>query len=89
MEDNATCIRAPPVSGPFGPPGFGGAYAGSKTRCAASHDLRDFAQPEACQPRNGGPPFQPGTSFAGFDEFPSPSGGEPYDWLKAEWKRKR
>ena len=86
MEDNATCIR-PPKATTFGPPGFGGSYAGSKARCAAAHDQRKFAQPEACLPRKEtGVPHQPGTSFDDFETFPKPGPKEPYDWERAEWK---
>lgn len=48
VEDNATCIHK--ISGPFKPPGYGGAYNGSKVRCVASHDLRQMAQPMMCTP---------------------------------------
>ena len=87
MQDNATCIR-PPAGSSFSPPGYGGAYAGSKARCVAAHDQRVFAQPEACTPRKemGGVPHQPGTSFDDFDTFPRPGKKEPYDWERAEWK---
>jgi len=84
MEDNATCIH-PPAR--LAAPGYGGAYLGSKPRCVASHDLRSFAQPDVCSPRYGRPPHQPGTSFAGFDEFPAPSQQDPYDWTRLKWKR--
>lgn len=85
-EDNATCITPPPASG-LGPPGWGGAYAGSKPRCVASHDLRSFAQPDACSPRDGAGPHQPGTSFADFDTFPRAGGAkEPFDWEAMQWK---
>mmetsp|Transcript_12939 Transcript_12939/g.41487 ORF Transcript_12939/g.41487 Transcript_12939/m.41487 type:complete len:307 (-) Transcript_12939:99-1019(-) len=47
-EDNATCVR--PISPPFRPPGWGGAYNGSKVRCVASHDQRAGAQPLFCTP---------------------------------------
>ena len=40
MEDNSTCISPPDATGGFHAPGYGGAYAGSKVRCAAAHDLR-------------------------------------------------
>ena len=85
MRDNATCIR-PVSASALRPPAWGGAYAGSKVRCAASHDLRAIAQPDACAPRaeppptgarpiataatKAGPPYQPGTSFEPFDRFP-------------------
>ena len=39
MEDNATCVHPIPPGTKLGPPGWGGAYAGSKPRCIASHDL--------------------------------------------------
>jgi len=85
-EDNSTCITPPPVSG-LGPPGWGGAYAGSKPRCVASHDLRNFAQPEACSPRDGRGGHQPGTSFADFDTFPRAGGAqETYDWETLTWR---
>ncbi|KAL3893706.1 MAG: hypothetical protein SGPRY_014048, partial [Prymnesium sp.] len=48
VEDNATCIHK--ISGPFKPPGYGGAYNGSKVRCIASHDQRKNAQPLICTP---------------------------------------
>ena len=72
MEDNATCIRPIPPGTALGPPGWGGAYAGSKPRCYASHDLNKIAQPEACS-KAGEPPntgFQPGTSFEPYGKFP-------------------
>ena len=84
MQDNATCTR--PIA-KLGPPGYGGAYAGSKPRCVASHDLRSFAQPDVCSSRNGKPPHQPGTSFADFESFPYPSDGERYDWQADRWKK--
>ena len=84
MEDNATCIRPPPKAGP---PGWGGAYAGSKPRCAASHDLRSFAQPEACTPRDGGGPHQPGTSFESFEAFPKASATDAFDWVAMKHRK--
>ena len=50
MEDNATCLHPPPAGAVLGPPGWGGAYRGSKPRCTASHDLAPIAQPEARSP---------------------------------------
>jgi hypothetical protein len=85
MYDNSTCIQQIPTTG-LGPPGYGGAYAGSKPRCVASHDLRHFAQPDVCSSRGGKPPHQPGTSFDPFDRFPNPSSSEPYDWMRMKWK---
>ena len=88
--DNATCIQPPSAANggvPLGPPGWGGAYKGSKPRCVASHDLRAAAQPDACAPRDSGAPHQPGTSFASFDEFPTANyEKEPYDWVQMKWK---
>ena len=88
MEDNATCIK-PPSTASLGPPGWGGSYAGSKVRCAASHDLRNIAQPEACAPRNGGGPYQPGTSFEPFDRFPRAGPLDTYDWETMRFKQQR
>ena len=48
---------------------FSGLSRRSKPRCVASHDLRSFAQPDACAPQNGFGPHQPGTSFDDFDTF--------------------
>ena len=42
-QDNATCLR---LQRPLRPPGWGGAYDGSKVPCLAAHDLR--AEPKAC-----------------------------------------
>ena len=36
MHDNATCIHPPEPGARLGPPGWGGAYAGSKVRSAAA-----------------------------------------------------
>ena len=85
MEDNATCIR--PLSGAaLGPPGYGGAYAGSKPRCVASHDLRQIAQPDACSDRDGKGPHQAGESFEPFDAFPYSSPRDNYDWVKLRFQ---
>ena len=46
MEDNSTCVHPPKPGEPLGPPGWGGAYKGSKPRCYASHDLGPKAQPQ-------------------------------------------
>ena len=66
-QDNATCVHPIPPGEALGPPGWGGAYRGSKVRCVASHDLRHFAQPDACTEYKE---WLGGTSFAGWDEFP-------------------
>ena len=87
MEDNATCVHPPAADATLGPPGWGGSYAGSKTRCVASHDLRRFAQPDACLLERGGRPHQPGTSFEDFDTFPRAGPREAYDWERATWRK--
>ena len=66
MEDNGTCVR-PVGKSEWHYPGWGGAYRGSKVRCVASHDLRSFAQPDACAQYK---PWLGGTSFASYEEFP-------------------
>jgi len=43
-QDNNTCVHEIPKEAKLGPPGWGGAYAGSKPRCLASHDLNIKAQ---------------------------------------------
>lgn len=48
MHDNATCVHPPAAGARLGPPGWGGAYRGSKPRCYASHDRSPGAQPHAC-----------------------------------------
>jgi len=67
MEDNATCVHPITPGTHLSPPGWGGAYANSKVRCTASHDLRSFAQPDACKTYAK---WLGGTSFANYDEFP-------------------
>lgn len=47
-EDNSTCLHPPKQGEALRPPGWGGAYQGSKPRCTASHDLAPIAQPWAC-----------------------------------------
>ena len=75
-EDNSTCIHPPAAGTPLAAPGWGGAYAGSKVRCVASHDLLPRAQPEACLPNA----YQPGTSFKSFGEFPYAHEKDPQPW---------
>ena len=67
-EDNATCIHPIAPGMRLGPPGWGGAYRGSKVRCEASHDLRSFAQPDACLSYKT---WLGGTSFKPWNEFPA------------------
>ena len=88
MHDNATCIRPPDVS-TIGPPGWGGAYKGSKPRCVASHDLRSIAQPTICSSVDGKPAHQPGTSFEPFDRFPTASPHDTYDWARMKWRHEK
>mmetsp|Transcript_30621 Transcript_30621/g.97961 ORF Transcript_30621/g.97961 Transcript_30621/m.97961 type:complete len:601 (-) Transcript_30621:199-2001(-) len=38
-QDNSTCLRPPSAGAPLGPPGWGGAFNGTKPPCLASHDL--------------------------------------------------
>ncbi len=64
-EDNASCVHPP--RGALEPPGWGGAYAGSKVRCYASHDLSPAAQPGAC---NFSSPFSTAESWAPEGSFP-------------------
>ncbi len=66
-EDNSTCVHPPKPGAKLSGPGWGGAYAGSKVRCSASHDLRHFAQPDACKTYAK---WLGGTSFASWDQFP-------------------
>ena len=47
-RDNTTCVHPPDPGTKLGPPGWGGAYRGSKPRCYASHDQSPGAQPHAC-----------------------------------------
>ena len=47
-RDNATCVPPPTAGAILSPPGWGGAYRGSKPRCYASHDRSPAAQPHAC-----------------------------------------
>ena len=66
-QDNSTCVHPITDAATLRPPGWGGAYAGSKVRCTASHDLRQIAQPDACKQYAS---WLGGTSFSGWDEFP-------------------
>ena len=79
MEDNATCVHPPAPGAKLGPPGWGGAYKGSKPRCLASHDLMPRAQPEACDYSK---PFSASESFEPFDTFPRP---HPNDRHRERW----
>ena len=77
MEDNATCLHPPPAGAVLGPPGWGGAYRGSKPRCTASHDLAPIAQPEAC---NHAKPFSFAESWEPWDRFPKPHPRDTQHW---------
>ena len=77
MEDNATCLHPPPAGAVLGPPGWGGAYRGSKPRCTASHDLAPIAQPEAC---NYAKPFSFAESWEPWDRFPKPHPRDTQHW---------
>eukprot|EP00964_Phaeocystis_antarctica_P030432 scaffold17193_cov69-Phaeocystis_antarctica.AAC.2 len=77
MEDNATCLHPPPAGAVLGPPGWGGAYRGSKPRCTASHDLAPAAQPEAC---NYAKPFSFAESWEPWDKFPKPHEKDQQHW---------
>ena len=63
MRDNSTCLHL----GELTPPGWGGAYRGSKPRCTASHDLAPIAQPTACDYSK---PFSFAESWEPFGKFP-------------------
>ena len=79
MQDNATCVHPPKPGATLGPPGWGGAYAGSKPRCYASHDLGPKAQPEACDYKR---PFSTSESFEPFDKFPAPHPNDREHWME-------
>ena len=89
MEDNSTCISPPDATGGFHAPGYGGAYAGSKVRCAAAHDLRAAAQPDACKPKESGRPPQPGTSMEDFESWPKAPARDGWDWVADSLPRRR
>lgn len=65
--DNSSCVRPPKPGEPLGPPGWGGAYRGSKPRCTASHDLAPKAQPHACDFLK---PFATAESWEPWGSFP-------------------
>ena len=68
-EDNATCVHPPKPGETLSRPGWGGAYAGSKPRCYASHDMNPKAQPEAC---SFSKPFSMSESWEPQGKFPYP-----------------
>ena len=76
-EDNTTCVHPPKPGQKLGPPGWGGAYAGSKPRCMASHDLNAKAQPEAC---SFSKPFATAESWEPYGTFPKPHSKDPSKW---------
>ena len=78
MQDNATCVHPPEPGAKLRPPGWGGAYAGSKPRCLASHDLGKIAQPEAC---NFDKPYASSESWEPWDKFPVPHPNNREHWL--------
>ena len=68
-EDNATCVHPPAPGAKLSGPGWGGAYAGSKPRCLASHDLNRIAQPEAGRFDK---PYATAESWEPYGVFPKP-----------------
>ena len=79
MQDNATCVHPPKPGEKLQKPGWGGAYAGSKPRCYASHDLGKAAQPEAC---NFDKPYSSSESWEPHGKFPVP---HPLDKKRERW----
>ena len=77
-EDNATCVHPPKPGETLSKPGWGGAYAGSKPRCYASHDMNPKAQPEAC---SFSKPFSMSESWEPQGKFPYP---HPQDAKRGE-----
>jgi len=77
-EDNGTCVHPPPPGATLGPPGWGGAYRGSKPRCIASHDLGPKAQPFAC---NFSHPFSTAESWEPEGVFPKPHPANRENWM--------
>ena len=77
-EDNSTCVHPPKPGDVLGPPGWGGAYAGSKPRCYASHDMGPRAQPLACDFNK---PFSTSESFEPYGKFPKPHPNDREHWL--------
>lgn len=77
-HDNASCIHPPLAGAKLAPPGWGGAYNGSKPRCYASHDLAPRAQPLAC---NFDKPFSTSESFEPYGEWPKPHPKDPEHWM--------
>ena len=47
-EDNSTCLRPPPPGERLGPPGWGGAFANTKTPCLAAHDIHAPLEKGVC-----------------------------------------
>ena len=78
VQDNATCVTPIRRGAALGPPGWGGAYNGSKPRCVASHDLRPIAQPDACTRYRS---WLGGESFAPFDAFPRAHPDDRTPWM--------
>ena len=86
-EDNATCITPPPASG-LGPPGWGGAYAGSSH--AASPLTTYAALPSLRMPVRQGTAqglISPVHPLPTSTPFPGRGGAkEPFDWEAMQWK---
>ena len=80
MQDNQTCLHPPRPGTELGPPGWGGAYRGSKPRCTASHDLAPIAQPWAC---NFSKPYSYAESWEPFGSWPAPHPKDSQHWATA------
>jgi len=76
-QDNASCLHPPRAGAVLSPPGWGGAYAGSKPRCYASHDLGPQAQPHAC---DFAQPFSTAESWEPDGAWPKPHPRARREW---------
>ena len=79
-EDNSTCLRPPAAGAALGPPGWGGAYAGTKPPCLASHDLSAKEEEGVCD--KGMPMWQKSGHWDGpdWDIKDAYKGGATPDW---------
>ena len=75
-RDNASCVHLPPPGATLGPPGWGGACAGSKP--AAANDLTPKAQPLACDAKK---PFSTSESFEPYGAWPKPHPNDREHWM--------
>ena len=83
-HDNSTCLRPPAPGEKLGPPGWGGAWAGTHVPCLASHDLSAKEEAGVCTPGARMHSLSGRFDGADWDVPEAYRGGSLPDWTDAD-----